>query len=78
MKNNLLSLLDKLFKKLELQKRLPDLNGRCNCGYAGYFKFKATQNDAKGNFKFNLYDCPKCKSTISGNTIVNNLYKNEL
>ena len=73
--NNLFSIIDKITEKLGLEKEIPDLHGVCNCGYNGYFKFKGVQLDSNNKPKFNLYDCPKCETTISGNTLMNNLYK---
>ena len=58
-----------------LKKDMPELYGICTCGYEGNFKYKGMQLDKNNNFAFALYDCPKCESTITSNTIITNLYK---
>lgn len=73
--NGLLEILDNFLESKGLQKPLPDLHGRCGCGYSGYFKFNSIQKDSIGRRRFNLYRCSKCFTTISGKTLLNNLYK---
>ena len=73
--NGLSEILDNFLESKGLQKPLPDLHGKCNCGYYGYFKFQSIQKDSNGRRRFNLYNCPKCKTTLSDNTILNNSYK---
>jgi len=68
-------MVDNFLESKGLQKPLPDLHGRCDCGYLGYFKFQSVQKDAIGRRRFNLYNCPKCKTMLSDKTIINNLYK---
>jgi len=77
MLENIKKTLDTITNAIHLQKKLPDLYGVCNCNYEGNFPYKDTQYKADGSFAFALYDCPKCQTTISANTIITNLYKNK-
>ena len=73
--HNIKKTLDTIIEAAKMHKEMPNLYGACNCGYEGSFKHQGTQLNTKGEYAFSLYNCPKCESTLSAESIITNQYK---
>jgi len=75
-KNELVSkILENLKTRIQNNEHIQKLEGVCNCGYKGKFEYIGYQENENQENIFSLYNCEKCGTTISAETLLNKKYR---